>query len=418
MARNPYFRVLALSATPGNDPEKVQTVIDNLHINHIEIRTDDAIDIRRYVHGKSEQYEFAQKDIIIEGLKTKWGELMDKHYLNHLRKFQLLRGDQTADNIRPFTLQTLSKDPSVRGKNHICVWIAKARMMAAAMTFLLDSSAKLFKDRVLEFCQEGGAIKQASVEVQEILTEVDQLRVTENFYRHPKMDVLREVLSVHFSEDEIAAMQDEFRAEDTGGEASHRRTRAMVFCSSREVVDEIVANLKAIGMAADRFVGQQGDRNNKAGMGQKEQKQTIQDFKDGKIRVLVSTAVGEEGLDIGEIDLIVCYEATADPIRMLQRVGRTGRKRSGKIVLIVTAGRDDKKYKQAKEKHAMVLKSITESGNYELYDDVERMVPDDIRPVVVKKAVPQPDFQLHMIAGRNNSTGRAAASTKKSKAKG
>lgn len=50
--RNPYFRVLALSATPGNNSEKVQEVVDNLHISHIEIRTEEAIDIRQYVHKK------------------------------------------------------------------------------------------------------------------------------------------------------------------------------------------------------------------------------------------------------------------------------------------------------------------------------------------------------------------------------
>ena len=50
--RNPYFRVLALSATPGNKAEKVQEVVDNLHISNIEIRTEDALDIRKYVHKK------------------------------------------------------------------------------------------------------------------------------------------------------------------------------------------------------------------------------------------------------------------------------------------------------------------------------------------------------------------------------
>ena len=33
--------------------------------------------------------------------------------------------------------------------------------------------------------------------------------------------------------------------------------------------------------------------------------------------VLVATSVGEEGLDIGEVDLIVCYDAQKTPIRMV-----------------------------------------------------------------------------------------------------
>ncbi|KIO30803.1 hypothetical protein M407DRAFT_222426 [Tulasnella calospora MUT 4182] len=52
MAKNPHFRVLALSATPGGKPEAVQTVVDSLHISHIEIRNEDSLDLRQYIHKK------------------------------------------------------------------------------------------------------------------------------------------------------------------------------------------------------------------------------------------------------------------------------------------------------------------------------------------------------------------------------
>jgi superfamily II DNA/RNA helicase len=47
-------------------------------------------------------------------------------------------------------------------------------------------------------------------------------------------------------------------------------------------------------------------------------------FKQGKINTLVSTAIGEEGLDIGEVDLIVNFDSEASPTRLVQRMGRTG----------------------------------------------------------------------------------------------
>lgn len=43
----------------------------------------------------------------------------------------------------------------------------------------------------------------------------------------------------------------------------------------------------------------------------------IKKFKAGDYNVLVSTSVGEEGLDIGEVDMIVCYESQKTPIRMV-----------------------------------------------------------------------------------------------------
>ena len=45
--------------------------------------------------------------------------------------------------------------------------------------------------------------------------------------------------------------------------------------------------------------------------------QVIKKFRAGDFNVLVSTSIGEEGLDIGEVDMIVCYDAQKTPIRMV-----------------------------------------------------------------------------------------------------
>ena len=45
--------------------------------------------------------------------------------------------------------------------------------------------------------------------------------------------------------------------------------------------------------------------------------QVIKRFRAGDFNVLVSTSIGEEGLDIGEVDMIVCYDAQKTPIRMV-----------------------------------------------------------------------------------------------------
>lgn len=64
-------------------------------------------------------------------------------------------------------------------------------------------------------------------------------------------------------------------------------------------------------------------------------------FREGRYNTLVATCVGEEGLDIGEVDLIICYDASKSPIRLVQRMGRTGRKRQGRIVMLVTQGKEE-----------------------------------------------------------------------------
>lgn len=52
MNKNPHFRVLALTATPGSKPEDVQELCDALHISHIEIRDEFSSDLKQYIFQK------------------------------------------------------------------------------------------------------------------------------------------------------------------------------------------------------------------------------------------------------------------------------------------------------------------------------------------------------------------------------
>jgi Fanconi anemia group M protein len=48
----------------------------------------------------------------------------------------------------------------------------------------------------------------------------------------------------------------------------------------------------------------------------------------------VATSIGEEGLDIIEVDLVICFDANVSPLRMIQRMGRTGRKHDGQVDIL------------------------------------------------------------------------------------
>ena len=52
MHKNPHFRVLALTATPGGKPEAVQEICDSLHISHIEIRDEHSSDLKQHIFQK------------------------------------------------------------------------------------------------------------------------------------------------------------------------------------------------------------------------------------------------------------------------------------------------------------------------------------------------------------------------------
>jgi ATP-dependent DNA helicase MPH1 len=131
----------------------------------------------------------------------------------------------------------------------------------------------------------------------------------------------------------------------------------------------------------------------------------------------VCTSIGEEGLDIGEVDLIVCYDASASPIRMLQRMGRTGRKRDGKIILLMTEGREEENHKKSQQGYKNVQKSINEGRKMNFVKPVFRMgFP---KPVCEKKelVIVQGDMQRQRELKKSGSSMSSESDTKRKKSK-
>ncbi len=67
----------------------------------------------------------------------------------------------------------------------------------------------------------------------------------------------------------------------------------------------------------------------------------------GEINVLVATSIGEEGLDIAEVSVVIFYEPIPSEIRKIQRTGRTARLAPGKLFILVTKDTRDVAYHYA-----------------------------------------------------------------------
>ncbi len=93
------------------------------------------------------------------------------------------------------------------------------------------------------------------------------------------------------------------------------------------------------------------------GLTQKQQSSTIEKFKAGGYNTLVSTSIGEEGLDIGEVDLIVFFDLTSST-RTVQRMGRTGRARSGRCVILAADASEAKEFRSTISKSATMFKHL------------------------------------------------------------
>src|SRR3989449_212994 len=123
-----------------------------------------------------------------------------------------------------------------------------------------------------------------------------------------------------------------------------RDSKIIVFAHYRGTADRITQELARIpGVQPMRFVGQ-ASRGEDIGLSQREQQEILEKFKAGEVNVLVATSIGEEGLDIPQVDLVVFYEPVPSEIRTIQRRGRTGRSAAGRVVMLVTKDTRDEAY--------------------------------------------------------------------------
>lgn len=385
------FRVLALTATPGSTVETVQEVIDNLGISHIEIRTEDSIDIRQYVHQRS--IEEVVLDPSDEILLVR--ELFSKALKPIVEKLTAQNMYWGRDPLAITTYGLLkAKEQWLKSAGRTANHALKGMVMSiSTMLMSLAHSLKLlnfhgikpFYNSLVEFRSgtggEGfgnGKYKQQLLRdpsFQEMMDKMSGWFRTDGFVSHPKVTYLCDAVLNHFLD---------------AGEGSS--TRIIVFCEYRDSAEEIVRvlNTHRPTVRATVFVGQ-ADSKRSEGMKQAEQLQTIERFKSGALNVIVATSIGEEGLDIGQVDLIVCYDASASPIRMLQRMGRTGRKRAGRIVLLLMRGKEEEQYAKAKDNYAQMQKLICEGSRFNFRLDLSsRIVPRDIKPQADKRLVDIP----------------------------
>jgi ATP-dependent RNA helicase RhlE len=116
--------------------------------------------------------------------------------------------------------------------------------------------------------------------------------------------------------------------------------RVLVFCRTKQGAHKLTQKLVAQKLNAAVLHGSKG---------QSVRIRLLEDFKRGKIRILVATDVAARGLDIIQLPLVINYDIPRSPQDYIHRIGRTGRA-SERGVAISLVSQDEKPYLQAIEK--------------------------------------------------------------------
>lgn len=342
-------------------------------IGHIEVRTEDAMDIKPYTKEKKIVLELVKVTGDLADIRDRWANLM-RPLISQVDF--LLYGTKEPAFLSPFIIQQMqSKVPKDRG--WLRPTISLLAKMTHAMARLLEYSIKVGGQKMADLRQETSKAAKAlcdKKDFKDLLRDIDQLQKDPTFSAHPKMDKMKALVLEFLME-----------AKDAGKEP-----RLMVFCHFRDVVDDIVAflNQEKPIIRASSFVGQGKDTKGGSGMNQKAQGECIRKFKANEFNVLVATSIGEEGLDIGALDCIICYDAQSSPLRTLQRIGRTGRNDDGRVVVLQAEGREERNWDKAKDKYEHVQNALISRKLFELYDDCESLVPQGIKPKVEEREIP------------------------------
>ncbi|MBI3859350.1 MAG: DEAD/DEAH box helicase [Thaumarchaeota archaeon] len=348
-ARHPL--ILGLTASPGGSKERVNEIKRNLFIERVEARTDDSPDVRPYVEQTAiqvvkvavpdEYYELVLR--IRELFNDKVNKLMAGGFLrtNRVSKKAILEA-RASISAR---LRSAQATGGQRGYIFGAIMNqAQAVVILHALEVIETQGAPTlvrYLDRVKERPDKGKAVSS-------LVKDPKWLRIEEEAGKargveHPKMLKVAEIVS------------EQFRKKPD--------SRVIVFTQYRDTIEEVVATLRKGGHSARRFVGQ-SDRAGDEGMDQAEQTRTLEEFRAGGFKILVSSSIGEEGLHVPDVDLVVFYEAVPSEIRFIQRRGRTGRTIEGRAVILLAEGTiDESYYYSSMRKETRMRELIEESQN-------------------------------------------------------
>lgn len=339
--------ILGLTASPGAQRKKIEEICKNLNIRNIEIRTEKSPEVLPYVKE-------IKMDWVLVNLPPSILEI--KKILENALVLRL-KSLKEKGFIESYDIRKISRKSLIQIQNQL----AKERqnqpevfesMAKVAASIRLTHAIELIETQGLEALQnffykleERSKITGSPKGLKDLLmdNEITTARIKivnliEKQLRHPKIEKMLQIIRQQLLE--------------------KIDSRIIVFTQYRDSASKINEILQEEGYLVERFVGQANKIGDK-GLSQKQQAEIIEKFKQGIYNILVATSVAEEGLDISECDLVVFYDAVPSAIRYIQRKGRTGRKRPGRVALLLTKGtRDEAYYWSAKKKEREMKSTI------------------------------------------------------------
>ena len=304
-------RLVGMTATLPSEVAKATEILTRLHASRVIERTEDSPDVSPYTQDTNVEWVMVDLPQAMIRMQRDLKQALSSRY-------EVLRGHGFTNLTTPSLSALLKIRPLVMSRyRRSAVPLFSAIRIHYALNMLEAHGITPF----LNFCErtrkKGGPGTLALLDSDPLFSRTIRAAQSEQArgLEHPKILKLREII------------------ESVPG-------KALIFASYRDSVDIIHKSLNQMGISSAILIGKSGE----TGLKQKKQVETVQKFREGLYRVLVATRVGEEGLDIAEVNHVIFYDNVPSSIRFVQRKGRTGRKDTGKLIVLIAKNTVDETY--------------------------------------------------------------------------
>ncbi|MBD3390292.1 DEAD/DEAH box helicase [Candidatus Micrarchaeota archaeon] len=315
-------KIIGLTASPGGDRAKIKKVLDNLRITNIEVRTNSDPDVTPYIKKMKQEW-------IPVSLTGPYLEAKDILASYAKKQATLLKnmGIRPCLSSKKAFLELRSRIMRIKHPmKYRVIYLYSCLLHILHLQELLETQGKIPVVKYLEKLRTSDSKSATAVSKSTEISRV--LSLLEKASEHPKMGKLFSIM-------------DKLRGK-----------KLIIFVQYRDQIEEITAEMDRQGFSARPFMGKRKNFNKRM------QEETMDSFRKGEFDTLVASSIGEEGLDIPEVDAVVFYEPIPSEIRSIQRRGRAGRMKEGAVYVLMTRKTRDEYYYWASRKREKKMNEV------------------------------------------------------------
>ncbi len=162
----------------------------------------------------------------------------------------------------------------------------------------------------------------------------------------------------------------------------HQIQSGLIFCNTKMMVDELAKEFSQLKYTTAALHGD---------IDQKKRNKVMQDFRDGRIQLLIATDVAARGLDVNDLEAVINYDLPRFDQDYVHRIGRTGRAGKMGLALTLVIGKELDGLSRIARKNNMQI----EAGKVPTLNDLEKASFNLVKESVQKTSIHEKEYEKY-----------------------